>query len=114
MTFAMLDFFSQEIFTDTNLMRRINISGIQTSINIKTIIGHKKDHTSLKVCQYQRQQDQNSTQDRWKYHQHFQRKKSQWTPLKLQLLRSSRNGIGFFKAAWNSAKIKTQRISSNR
>ena len=39
-TFAMLDTFSQDTFTTTNLMEQLNISGIQTSINIKTLIGH--------------------------------------------------------------------------
>ena len=40
MTFAMLDTCSQGTFATINLIERLNISGIETSINIKTLIGH--------------------------------------------------------------------------
>ena len=41
--FAMLHTSSQSTFTTTNLMEQLNISGIQTSINIITLIGHQKE-----------------------------------------------------------------------
>ena len=43
MTFALLDTCSQGTFITTNLMEQLNISGIQTFINIKTLIGHQKE-----------------------------------------------------------------------
>ena len=47
MTFAMLDTFSQGTFTTTNLMEQLNISGIETSINVKTLIGHQKESSGM-------------------------------------------------------------------
>ena len=46
MTFAMLDTCIQDTFTTTKLMEQLNISGIQTSINIKTI-GHQKESSYI-------------------------------------------------------------------
>ena len=43
MTFAMLNTCSQGTFITTSLMEQLNISGIQTFINIKTLIGHQKE-----------------------------------------------------------------------
>ena len=43
MTFAMLDTCSQGTFIITSLMKQLNISGIQTFINIKTLTGHRKE-----------------------------------------------------------------------
>ena len=43
MTFVMLDTCSQSTFITTSLMEQLNVSGIQTFINIKTIIGHQKE-----------------------------------------------------------------------
>ena len=43
MTFAILDNCSQGTFITTSLMEQLNISGIQTFINIKTLIGHQKE-----------------------------------------------------------------------
>ena len=43
MTFAMLDTCIQGAFITTSLMEQLNISGIQTFINIKTLIGHQKE-----------------------------------------------------------------------
>ena len=47
MTFAMLDTCSQGTFTTTNLMEQLNISGIETSINVKTLIGHQKESSGM-------------------------------------------------------------------
>ena len=41
--FAMLNACSQGTFITTSLMEQLNISGIQTFINIKTLIGHQKE-----------------------------------------------------------------------
>ena len=43
MMFAMLNTCSQGTFITTSLMEQLNISGIQTFINIKTLIGHQKE-----------------------------------------------------------------------
>ena len=43
MIFAMLDTCSQGTFITTSLMEQLNISGIQTFINIKTLIGNQKE-----------------------------------------------------------------------
>ena len=40
--FAMVDTCSQGTFITTSLMEQLNISGMQTFINIKTLIGHQK------------------------------------------------------------------------
>ena len=47
MTFAMLDTCSQGTFITTSLMEQLNISGIQTFINIKTLIGHQKESSDI-------------------------------------------------------------------
>ena len=43
----MLDTCSQGTFTTINLMEQLNISGIQTSINMKTLIGHQKESSYI-------------------------------------------------------------------
>ena len=43
MMFTMLNTCSQGTFITTSLMEQLNISGIQTFINIKTLIGHQKE-----------------------------------------------------------------------
>ena len=43
----MLDTCSQGTFTTTNLMEQLNISGIQTFTNIKTLIGHQKESSYI-------------------------------------------------------------------
>ena len=43
MAFAMLDTCSQGTFRTTNLMEHLIIFGLQTSINIKALIGHQKE-----------------------------------------------------------------------
>ena len=47
MMFAMLDTCSQGTFITTSLMEQLNISGIQTFINIKTLIGHQKEFSYI-------------------------------------------------------------------
>ena len=47
MTFVMLDTCSQGTFITNSLMKQLNVSGIQTFINIKTIIGHQKESSYL-------------------------------------------------------------------
>ena len=47
MTFAMLDTCSQGTFITTSLMEQLNISGIQTFINIKMLIGHQKESSDI-------------------------------------------------------------------
>ena len=47
MTFATLDSCNQENFITSNLMKQLYISGIKTSINIKTLIGHQKQSSYL-------------------------------------------------------------------
>ena len=47
MTFAMLDTCIQGAFITTSLMEQLNISGIQTFINIKTLIGHQKEFSYI-------------------------------------------------------------------
>ena len=47
MTFAMLDTCSQGTFIITSLMKQLNISGIQTFINIKTLTGHRKESSDI-------------------------------------------------------------------
>ena len=42
-TFAMLDTCSQATVKTISLMEQLNISGIQTYINIKRLIGHQKE-----------------------------------------------------------------------
>ena len=46
-TFTMLDTCSQGTFITTSLMEQLNISGIQTFINIKTLIGHQKESSYI-------------------------------------------------------------------
>ena len=46
-TFAMLDTCSQGTFATENLMIQLNINGIQTSIGIRTLIGHQKQSPYL-------------------------------------------------------------------
>ena len=43
MMFVMLDTCSQGTFITTSLMKQLNISGIQTFINIKMLTGHQKE-----------------------------------------------------------------------
>ena len=43
-TFAMLDTCSQRNFATENLISQSNINGIQTSIDIKTQIGHQSSY----------------------------------------------------------------------
>ena len=43
----MLDTCSQGTFITTSLMEQLNISGIQTFINIKTLIGHQKESSDI-------------------------------------------------------------------
>ena len=45
--FAMLDTCSQGTSTTTNSMEQLNISGIQTFTNIKTLIGHQKESSYI-------------------------------------------------------------------
>ena len=47
MMFAMLDTCSQDTFITTSLMEQLNISGIQTFINIKTLIGNQKESSYI-------------------------------------------------------------------
>ena len=47
MTFAMLDTCSQGTFITNSLMEQLNVSGIQTFINIKTITGHQKESSYI-------------------------------------------------------------------
>ena len=47
MTFVMLDTCSQGTFTTTSSMKQLNISGIQTFINIKMLIGHQKESSYI-------------------------------------------------------------------
>ena len=43
----MLDTCSQGTFTTTSSMKQLNISGIQTFINIKMLIGHQKESSDI-------------------------------------------------------------------
>ena len=47
MTFAMLDTCSQGTFITNSLMEQLNVPGIQTFINIKTITGHQKESSYI-------------------------------------------------------------------
>ena len=47
MTFAMLYTCSQGTFITTSLMEQLNLSGIQTFINIKTLVGHQKESSYM-------------------------------------------------------------------
>ena len=46
-TFAMLDSCSQGTFVRENLMNQLHINGIQTSIGIRTLIGHQKQSNPI-------------------------------------------------------------------
>ena len=47
MTFTMLDTCIKGAFITTSLMEQLNISGIQTFINIKTLIDHQKEFSYI-------------------------------------------------------------------
>ena len=46
-TFAMLDTCSQGTFATQKLMNQLDINGIQTSVGIRTLIGHQKQSSYL-------------------------------------------------------------------
>ena len=83
-------------------MEQLNISGIQTFINIKALIGHQKESSDIvEGLSVSKTTVSNGIQSGQNCHQRSQRKKSQWTPVKLQLLGNSRNGITLKRYLWS-------------
>ena len=94
MKFAMLDTCSQGTFRTTSLMEPLNISGIQRLINIKTLIGHQKETLYLVEGLSVSKAKVADGHPKWiKLPSAFSKKEISWTPVKLQLLGSSTNGI---------------------
>ena len=91
MTFAMLDTCSQGAITTINLIGELNISGIQTSINIKTFFGHQKESSYIVEGLSVSKATVSDGHLNWiKLPSAFSKKKTQWIPLKSQVRENSR------------------------
>ena len=107
-TFAVLNTCSQGTFITTGWMGQLKTSGMQTFIDIKTLIGHQKESSYIVEGLSVSKAPVSDGKRKWiNLPSAFSKKETLWIPVKSQPLGSSRNGISLKRYLRNLVIMKT-------